>query len=55
MKNVANYISVSRIIMSIILFFTEILSITFYTVYVYCGIPNIIEDLSEKIFPKGDK
>ena len=37
MKNIANYISVSRIIMSIILLVTETFSSAFYIIYIYCG------------------
>ena len=43
MKNIANYISVSRIIMSIILFITETFSIAFYTIYIYCGISDMLD------------
>ena len=43
MKTIANYISVSRIIMSIILFFTETFSITFYIIYIYCGISDMLD------------
>ena len=39
----ANYISVSRIIMSIILFVTEPFSIAFYIIYIYCGISDILD------------
>ena len=43
MKNIANYISVSRIIMSIILFVIETFSIAFYIIYVYCGISDMLD------------
>ena len=43
MKNIANYISVSRIIMSIILFVTETLSIAFSIIYIYCGISDMLD------------
>lgn len=43
MNNVANYISVSRIIMSIILFVTETFSIAFYIIYIYCGISDMLD------------
>ena len=43
MKNIANYISVSRIIMSIILFFTEIFSTAFYIIFIYCGLSDILD------------
>ena len=43
MKNIANYISVSRAIMSIILFVTETFSITFHIIYIYCGISDMLD------------
>ena len=43
MKNTANYISVSRIIMSIMLFATKAFSIPFYIIYIYCGISDMID------------
>ena len=43
MKNVANYISVSRIIMAITLCFAETFSIAFYAIYIYCGISDIVD------------
>ena len=43
MKNIANYISVSRIIMSIMLAITETFSIAFYTIYIYCGISDMLD------------
>ena len=43
MKNVANYISFSRIIMSVILIFTETFSIFFYIIYIYCGISDMLD------------
>ena len=43
MKNIANYISISRIIMSIVLAITETFSITFYIIYIYCGISDILD------------
>ena len=42
MKNIANYVSISRILMSIILSFTETFSILFYIIYIYCGISDMI-------------
>ena len=42
MKNLANYISISRIIISIFLLIPETFSIYFYIMYVYCGISDII-------------
>ena len=43
MKDAANYISISRIIMSLILFFTETFSIPFYIIYIYCGISDMLD------------
>ena len=43
MKNIANYISVSRAIMSIILVVTETFSIAFYMIYIYCGISDMLD------------
>jgi len=43
MKNVANYISVSRIIMSIILFVTVTFSTSFYIIYIYCGLSDMLD------------
>ena len=43
MKNVANYISISRAIMSIMLAITETFSITFYIIYIYCGISDMLD------------
>ena len=43
MKNVANYISLSRIIMSIILCSTKAFSAAFYVIYIYCGISDMID------------
>lgn len=43
MKNIANYISISRIVISSILAITETFSITFYILYIYCGISDILD------------
>ena len=43
MKNLANYISISRIMMSIILLVTKIFSITFYIIYIYCGVSDMLD------------
>ena len=43
MKNVANCISISRIIMSIMLLIPETFSIHFNIVYIYCGISDILD------------
>ena len=49
MKNVANYISISRIIMSIILLIPEAFSVPFYIIYIYCGISDMIDGLIARI------
>ena len=43
MKNVANYITISRIIMSIILAISETFSFPFYIIYIYCGISDMLD------------
>ena len=43
MKNIANYISISRILSSIILIATKTFSIPFYILYVYCGVSDIVD------------
>ena len=43
MKNIANFISISRAIMSIMLLIPETFSIAFYVVYIYCGISDMLD------------
>ena len=43
MKNIANYISISRAIMAIMLVIPETFSIAFYIIYVYCGISDMLD------------
>lgn len=43
MKNIANYISISRIIMSILLIITKTFSIPFYILYIYCGLSDMLD------------
>ena len=43
MKNVANYISTSRIIMAILLLIPETFSAPFYIIYLYCGISDMLD------------
>ena len=43
MKNIANYISVCRAIMSIMLAITDTFSIAFSIIYIYCGISDILD------------
>lgn len=43
MKNVANYITISRIIMSIILLAIKTFSVAFYILYIYCGVSDMLD------------
>ncbi len=43
MKYIANYISISRIIISIILLIPETFSVNFYIMYIYCGISDMLD------------
>jgi len=43
MKAIANYISFSRIIFSLALIFVKPLSVAFYTIYIICGLSDIID------------
>ena len=43
MKNIVNYISISRIIMAIVLLISKTFSIPFYIIYIYCGLTDIID------------
>ena len=43
MKNIANYISISRIIMSIVLLIPETFAMGFYIIYIYCGISDMLD------------
>ena len=43
MKNLANCISASRIIMSIVLMATNTFSSEFYIIYIYCGISDMLD------------
>lgn len=43
MKNLANYISISRIILSSFLLFTEPLSLGFFIIFIFCGISDILD------------
>lgn len=43
MKNIPNYISISRIIMSIALLIPKTFSITFYIIYIYCGLSDMLD------------
>ena len=45
MKHIANYISISRALMSIMLAITETFSIAFYIIYIYCGISDMIDGI----------
>ena len=43
MKNIANYISISRILMSILLMITNTFTISFYMLYMYCGLSDMLD------------
>ena len=43
MKNIPNYISITRIIMSIALLFPKTFSVTFYIIYIYCGLSDMLD------------
>jgi len=43
MKAIPNCISFSRIIFSLILFFIKPLNLTFYTIYIICGLSDILD------------
>lgn len=43
MKEIPNYISFSRIILSFILIFVEPLSAAFYSIYIICGLSDIMD------------
>lgn len=43
MKNIPNFISISRILISVILFFTLPYSPAFWTIYSACGVSDIID------------
>ena len=45
MKNIPNYISISRIIMAIALLIPKTFSITFYIIYIYCGLSDMLDGL----------
>ena len=49
MKNIANYISISRAIMSIMLLIPETFSILFYIIYFYCGISDMLDGYIARI------
>ena len=43
MKSIPNYISFSRIIFSLTLIFVKPLSVAFYTIYIICGLSDILD------------
>ena len=43
MKNIANYISISRILMSILLMITNTFTLSFYILYMYCGLSDMLD------------
>ena len=56
MKNIANYISTTRIIASILLIFFDTFSVPFYILYIFCGISDIFDGfLARKLKITSDK
>ncbi|RAP45270.1 MAG: hypothetical protein BZ135_06295 [Methanosphaera sp. rholeuAM6] len=45
MKNLANYISLSRIALSVLMLFTQPLSLPFFTIFIICGASDILDGL----------
>ena len=45
MKNVPNYISISRIITATVLLIPKTFSITFYMIYIYCGLSDMLDGI----------
>ena len=43
MKNIANYVSISRIVMSILLLLTKTLTLPFIIIYLYCGVSDMVD------------
>lgn len=43
MKAIPNFISISRIILSLVLIFIKPLSVNFYTIYIICGFSDIFD------------
>lgn len=43
MKNIANYITLTRILLSVLLLFTKALSFTFFIIFIICGITDILD------------
>lgn len=43
MKNLANYISASRIVLSVMLVFTKPLSLIFFVIFIMCGISDFLD------------
>lgn len=43
MKNLANYISISRMVLSVVLIKTKVFSVLFYLIYCYCGLSDILD------------
>ena len=43
MKNIANYVSISRMVMSILLLLTKTLTLPFIIIYFYCGVSDMVD------------
>ena len=49
MKKIANYISISRIIMSFMLLIPKTFSVAFNVIYIYCGISDMLDGFIARI------
>ena len=43
MKDLANYISISRMIMAMVLLIPETFSIAFWIIYIHCGLSDMLD------------
>ena len=58
-KNLANIITLTRLIGTIALFFTDVMSEEFFVIYIWCGISDILDGFvarkTNTISPLGSK
>ena len=43
MMNLANYISISRIVLSVLILFTELSSALFFVIFILCGVSDFLD------------
>ena len=55
MKNIANYTSISRIIMSILIIGTETFSVPFFIIYSYCGLSDMADGFFARKYNTGSQ